>query len=192
MRREWAAISRSAGVEPRELVPEVLGQQRAPQHSLDAAVVTERALVALADKQSTWRPAELLRELAANLDGDLAMAASELVDQLEALTDSITREMLVDLSPPIVEGAVLRRDGRPITEPAIGRRSRRGRSSPKNTASPNGPNNASPIRPPQITQPLHVPRDGWIMRRRTSRLRLRGMPTWCWRSALPAPARPPL
>jgi conjugative relaxase-like TrwC/TraI family protein len=121
MHREWAAISRSAGVEPRELLREVLGQQRTPQHTLDAVVVAERGLVALAEKQSTWRPAELLRELAANLEGDVAMPAAALVGRLEALTEVITREVLVDLSPAIVEGAVVRRDGRPITESAIGR-----------------------------------------------------------------------
>ncbi|MEO8695678.1 MAG: AAA family ATPase, partial [Acidimicrobiales bacterium] len=120
-REEWAAISRSAGVEPRELVHEVLGQQRAPQHQLDVRTVAEQALVALGDKQSTWRPAELLRELAANLDSDLAMPAAELVGQLEHLTEAITRDLLVDLSPPVVEGAVLRRDGRPITESVIAR-----------------------------------------------------------------------
>ena len=120
-REEWAAISRSAGVEPRELVREVLGQQRAPQHVLDVQTVAELALAALGDKQSTWRPAELLRELAANVDGDIAMPAAELVGRLEHLTDAIVHDLLVDLSPPIVEGAVLRRDGRPITESAIGR-----------------------------------------------------------------------
>lgn len=77
--------------------------------------------MALGEKQSTWRPAELLRELAAILDGDLAMPAAELVGQLEGLTEVVTRELLVDLSPPIEVGAVLRRDGRPITESAIGR-----------------------------------------------------------------------
>ena len=77
--------------------------------------------MALGEKQSTWRPAELLRELAANLDGDVAMPAAELVGQLEHLTEAITRELLVDLSPAIAEGAVLRRDGRPITESAIAR-----------------------------------------------------------------------
>jgi hypothetical protein len=49
------------------------------------------------------------------------MPAAELVGQLESLSESITREMLVDLSPAVPEGAVLRRDGRPTTEPAIGR-----------------------------------------------------------------------
>ncbi|MEO8696518.1 MAG: MobF family relaxase [Acidimicrobiales bacterium] len=120
-REEWAAISRSAGAEPTELVREVLGQQRAPHHQLDVQDTAERALVALGDKQSTWRPAELLRELAANLDGDLAMPAAELVGQLETLTEAITRDLLVDLSPAIVDGVALRRDGRPITESVIAR-----------------------------------------------------------------------
>ncbi|MEO8696474.1 MAG: AAA family ATPase, partial [Acidimicrobiales bacterium] len=120
-REEWAAISRSAGVEPAELVREVLGQQAAPHHQLDVQAVAVRALVALGEKQSTWRPAELLRELAANLDSDLAMPAAELVEGLEQLTESITRDLLVDLSPAIEVGAVLRRDGRPITESVIAR-----------------------------------------------------------------------
>ncbi|MEO8697111.1 MAG: MobF family relaxase, partial [Acidimicrobiales bacterium] len=118
-REEWAAISRSAGVKPAELVRDVIGQQRAPRHQLDVRIVAERGLVALGDKQSTWRPAELLRELAANVDSDLAMRATELVEQLEVLTEAITRDLLIDLSPPVVEGAVLRRDGRPITESVI-------------------------------------------------------------------------
>jgi len=55
--------------------------------------------VALGEKQSTWRPAQLLRELAANLDVDIAMPATELIGHLEHLTDVITRDLLVDLSP---------------------------------------------------------------------------------------------
>ena len=120
-RAEWAAISRSAGVEPRELEREVLGHQRTPQHALDVGVAAERALVALAEKQSTWRPAELLRELAANLDGNVAMPAADLIGQLDHLTEAIVRDLMVDLSPAIPDGAVLRRDGRPITESAIAR-----------------------------------------------------------------------
>ncbi len=120
-REEWAVISQSAGVEPHELVREVLGRQRDLQVPLDPREVAERALVALAEKQSTWRPAELLRELAANLDGEMAMPAAELITQLEHLTDAITRELLIDLSPAIPDGAVLRRDGRPITESVIAR-----------------------------------------------------------------------
>lgn len=68
------------------------------------------------ESQSTWRPAELVRELAAAVPTDLSVPAQRLVARLDEVADRVIAERLVDLSRPVPDGVVLRRDGRPVTE----------------------------------------------------------------------------
>lgn len=53
------------------------------------------ALTALADRQSTWRIAELVRELAAAVPTDVAVATEHLVPWLDRLAEAVTAQHLV-------------------------------------------------------------------------------------------------
>ena len=82
----------------------------------DRDQIVDQALGALAERQSTWRPAELVRELAGAVPTDVTVPAEMLVPWLDRLADRVIAERLVDLSRPIPHGVTLRRDGRPVTE----------------------------------------------------------------------------
>ncbi len=86
-----------------------------------AELLVARAVESLAEKQSTWRPAELVRELAAAVPTDVAIDAEVLVPWLDQLAEQVIAERLVDISRPVPDGVALRRDGRPITESAVDR-----------------------------------------------------------------------
>jgi conjugative relaxase-like TrwC/TraI family protein len=79
------------------------------------------ALAALAEQQSTWRVAELVRELAAAVPTIIAVPADRLDPWLDDLAEQVVAARLVDLSRPIPAGVPLRRDGRPITEATVDR-----------------------------------------------------------------------
>jgi hypothetical protein len=83
--------------------------------------IVERALDALAERQSTWRVAELVRELAAAVPTTVAVPADRLAPWLDGLAERVVAACMVDLSRPIPDGVPLRRDGRPITESAVDR-----------------------------------------------------------------------
>ena len=76
---------------------------------------------ALTERQSMWRPTELVRELAAQVPTNVTVEPERLSRFLQDLADHVAANRCVDLSPPIPEGAVLRRDGRPISEAAVDR-----------------------------------------------------------------------
>jgi hypothetical protein len=75
----------------------------------------------LGERQSTWRPAELVRELAAAVPTTMAVDSAELTDFLDRLADDVAADRCVDISRPVPAGARLRRDGRPLTESAVDR-----------------------------------------------------------------------
>ncbi len=118
---EWRERIRALGVEPETLVADATDHIVRPT-GIDRrrmAIMIERALEALAERQSTWRPTELVRELAAQVPTEVTVRAQEVTRFLQRLADHTTATHCVDLSPPIPDGAVLRRDGRPISEPAV-------------------------------------------------------------------------
>ena len=80
-----------------------------------------RSLRSLGEGQSSWRRCELVRELAAAVPTTTAVGSAELAEVLDRLADTITADRCVDISRPIPLGVPLRRDGRPITEPAVDR-----------------------------------------------------------------------
>jgi conjugative relaxase-like TrwC/TraI family protein len=123
LHEEWAERVRAIGYEPERLAAEVApaaGARRGIDDASREAIVTQ-ALGALADRQSTWRPAELVRELAAAVPTDVTIPAQVLVPWLDRLADEVIAERLVELSPPIAPGVPLRRDGHPITESVVDR-----------------------------------------------------------------------
>jgi conjugative relaxase-like TrwC/TraI family protein len=121
---EWTERARALGVTPERLAAKAIGRARSVAR-LDGAVreqITEAGLAALAEKQSTWRVAELIRELAAAVPTTAALPAGDLAPWLDDLADEIVLARMVDLSRPAPAGVSRRRDGRPITEGATDRR----------------------------------------------------------------------
>jgi conjugative relaxase-like TrwC/TraI family protein len=122
LHQAWGERGRAIGYAPESLAA-TFGPTPAGRALDDATAdrVVTQALEALADRQSTWRPAEVVRELAAAVPTEVAVPAETLVPWLDGLAEGVLRERLVELSPPIPDGVALRRDGRPITESAAQR-----------------------------------------------------------------------
>ena len=68
------------------------------------------------EKQSTWRPTQLYRELAALVPTGTGVSAEKLAVWLDDVVDEIVATRCVDISKPVAPDALLRRDGRPVTE----------------------------------------------------------------------------
>ncbi len=121
---EWAARTQELGITPKRVVAKATGRERGLDWIGDAvrAQIAETALAALVDRQSTWRVAELVRELAAAVPTDVAITAQALAPWLDDLADEIVLARMVDLSRPVPARTPRRRDGRPVTEAAGDRR----------------------------------------------------------------------
>ena len=120
---EWRGRVRTLGYDPGRLVDMALGRQRR-QVGIDAqvaATMVEQALASLGERQSTWRPAELVRELAAAVPTTVTVDPGQLTGFLERLADHTAANRCVDISRPVPAGVSLRRDGRPISEAAVER-----------------------------------------------------------------------
>jgi conjugative relaxase-like TrwC/TraI family protein len=120
--QEWQERVRALGWDPERLVEAVISRQRGLE-GIDAATafrLAKQAIDSLIERQSTWRPAELVRELAAATPTMTTADAAELTDFLQRLADHAAA-LCVDVSRPIPAGAALRRDGRPISESAMDR-----------------------------------------------------------------------
>src|SRR5205807_1868539 len=114
----WAEQAGALDYDPTQVVAEAIWFD-AGRRALDVPTgeaIVEGALAALTERQSTWRPAELVRALAAAVPTDVAVPATELVGWLDGLANSVIAERLVDLSRPVPDDVALRRDGRPVTE----------------------------------------------------------------------------
>lgn len=123
LRQEWQDRVRALGWDPERIIEAAIGRQRGLEGIDDATAtrLVELALDSLVERQSTWRPAELVRELAAAVPTTTTADAAELTGFLQRLADHVTTARCVDVSRPIPTGAALRRDGRPITESAMDR-----------------------------------------------------------------------
>lgn len=82
--------------------------------------MADQALAALSESASTWRPNELLRELARALPTTVHESPAALVATLEQLTERILDERCVDLTP-IGIGSLRASDGRPTSESPVDR-----------------------------------------------------------------------
>ena len=120
---EWRSRLRGLGHEPHDIVTGTVGRVRRPTgiDQQTMAHMIDGALEALTDRQSTWRPAELVRELAAQVPTNVTVEPDRLCGFLQDLANHVAADRCVDLSPPVPSGAVLRRDGRPISEAAVDR-----------------------------------------------------------------------
>ncbi|MEZ5244590.1 MAG: MobF family relaxase [Acidimicrobiales bacterium] len=113
----WITQIEALGHTPAQLVHNAVDRIRG--RVLDREIVakmTAQAIAALSEKQSTWRPAQLTREIAAALPADVHVDPADMDPMLDGLTTIAIRDYCVDISRPIPDNVTLRRDGRPITE----------------------------------------------------------------------------
>jgi conjugative relaxase-like TrwC/TraI family protein len=121
LRAGWRQRTRGLGRDPELVVRAAVGQERRVE-GIDqqrAACMVDQAMERLEEQQSSWRPAELLRELAATTTAPAG--ADQLTSWLDGLVDHAVESRCVDISCPVPTGTPTRRDGRPITEPAVDR-----------------------------------------------------------------------
>ena len=83
--------------------------------------MTVGAIQAISNKQSTWRPTELHRELGGLLPTDLGGDAAHVISAIDRVAETIARDRCVDISAPTPPDSLLRRDGRPVSEAATDR-----------------------------------------------------------------------
>jgi conjugative relaxase-like TrwC/TraI family protein len=123
LHESWAAQTRALGRDPAQLVAEVIGRvvERDLVREPERAVMIDRAVVMIGEKQSSWRPTELHRELGAIIPTATATTAQHVVELLDGMAERIVAGQCVDLSKPIPAHARLRRDGRPFTESVLDR-----------------------------------------------------------------------
>ncbi len=123
LREEWVTRLADLGVEPERVVGRVVGTPGEAER-LDAVttrLAVKQALTTVAEKQSTWRVAELVRELAAAVPTQATAPADVIARWADDTADTVVAQRMVDLSRPVPAKVPLRRDGRPITEAAVDR-----------------------------------------------------------------------
>jgi conjugative relaxase-like TrwC/TraI family protein len=121
LRHNWQERTIELGHDPRRLVRRAVGQQLDIVGLDQFPEIVAQAMESLAGSQSSWRPAEILRELAAATPTNTSATSTALMRLLESVADQVAEERCVDISRPFPIGAELRRDERPVTEPAVDR-----------------------------------------------------------------------
>ncbi|MDE0804055.1 MAG: relaxase domain-containing protein [Acidimicrobiales bacterium] len=123
LEENWRDRLLGLGLTPDKLVADATGHERGLDRVDDAtrARIAKQALDAMVDQQSTWRSAEVVREVAAAVPTTVVLPADELARWVDGLSDEIVRTHMIDLSWPAPEEVPRRRDGRPITESAVDR-----------------------------------------------------------------------
>lgn len=123
LRHEWQERTLALGHDPDLVVRRAIGRQRGVDviDGLVAETLATTALSSLGERQSTWRPAEVVRELAAAVSTTMAVDSAQLTAALDRLANNVDAERCVDISRPVPAAATLRRDGRPLTESAVDR-----------------------------------------------------------------------
>jgi conjugative relaxase-like TrwC/TraI family protein len=119
----WAEQTRQLGHDPVAVVSNAI-EQVAERRGIDPAtrsMMIDQTIEAMGEKQSTWRPTALHRELAAVVPTATAATAAQLASWLDGVVDEIVTTRCVDVSRPIPSDALLRRDGRPVTESIVDR-----------------------------------------------------------------------
>jgi conjugative relaxase-like TrwC/TraI family protein len=125
LHERWVGQLRDLGVDPEALVAGVIGRSLDAHRDvgdLDPLASIDAAIDSLAEQQSSWRPAEIVRELAAQFPTTLAATAEEVVAVADLLGYGIGAGQGMELGPPVPAGVERRgSDGRPITESALDR-----------------------------------------------------------------------
>ena len=114
----WAEQVRRLGHDPAALVVQAVNQvvERGGIDRSTRLSMIDQTIVAMSEKQSTWRPTQVHRELAALVPTGTAASAEQLVAWLDDVVGEIVATRCVDISKPVPTDALLRRDGRPATE----------------------------------------------------------------------------
>ena len=121
----WHAQARALGIDIGEVIRDVTDRIH-PSHSIPGRSrdtenrIVFQAIDSLTTSQSSWRPAELTRELAAAIPTATAANAADIRLWLDDLTTDAA-ESCIDISASIPPNTRLRRDGRPVTESAADR-----------------------------------------------------------------------
>ncbi|MFT7475364.1 MAG: conjugative relaxase-like TrwC/TraI family protein [Verrucomicrobiales bacterium] len=118
----WRRQVENLGLQPHQVIDQAVEwvSPKPIDNDIYRAACTQ-AIEVLSENQSTWRPAELTREIAAALPTDIGIDASAMVELLDAMTAHTMEQHCVDISRPAGDGVRLRRDGRPVTESVIDR-----------------------------------------------------------------------
>jgi conjugative relaxase-like TrwC/TraI family protein len=97
LEQEWRDRLATIGFDAGRLVSGAVGVERGVDRLDDDATerIVGRALVALGEKQSTWRVAELVRELAAAVPTDVGMPADRLGPWLDDLAEQVVAARLM-------------------------------------------------------------------------------------------------
>lgn len=121
----WVGQVEDLGVDSEQLVAGVIGRAleiEEPLEGLDRNGLVDQALAVLSEQQSSWRPAEIARELAAALPTPLGATAGEVVGWVDHAVHHHAVFQGLELGPPAPVGVERRAsDGRPITESASDR-----------------------------------------------------------------------
>lgn len=123
LKDEWRNRSLKLGHDPDRMLETVIGRQRHFE-GIDAETaerLVDQAIASLSDSQSSWRPAELVRELAAAVPTTVTADPEQLTEFLELLAGQAASSRCVDISRGVPEGVAVRRDRRPINEAAVHR-----------------------------------------------------------------------
>jgi conjugative relaxase-like TrwC/TraI family protein len=123
LHHEWRLRVQVMGRHSGRIVEAMVGRQRRLEGiDADRAVsMAKEAVSSLSDQQSSWRPAELVRELAAVTPTTVTADARQLTEFLQRLADQVAAARCVDISKSVASNIPRRRDGRPITEAAVNR-----------------------------------------------------------------------
>ena len=114
----WVDQTRRLGHDPASLVARAVGRV-VEGGGVDWSTRTsmiDQTIAAMSEKQSTWRPTQLHRELAALVPTATAASAEQLAVWLDDVVDEIVATRCVDISKRVAPDVMLRRDGRPVTE----------------------------------------------------------------------------
>lgn len=123
LREAWATQTRKLDHDPQRLVRNAVGHQRHLE-GIDPGIaerIVDCAISNLGERQSSWRPAELVRELAAVVPTTVTADPMQLTEYVESLAAQAAATRCADISRPVPDGVARRRDGRPTTEAAVDR-----------------------------------------------------------------------
>ncbi|HVV35188.1 MAG TPA: MobF family relaxase [Acidimicrobiales bacterium] len=123
LRDTWRHELTEVGVQPETLIAAVTDRRQGlPLDAADTSRMRLFALADLAERQSGWRPTELVGAVARATPTTTSERADQLVARIEEVAEEAIARQLVDLGPELDERIPVRSDGRPITESALDRR----------------------------------------------------------------------
>ncbi|MDO8363232.1 MAG: MobF family relaxase [Actinomycetota bacterium] len=123
LHEQWAEQVRTLGHEPAQVSTDALGRLATPTgiERSTARAIVDQAVATMSERQSTWRPTQLHREIGAAIPTETGIDADRLVRWIDRVVDDTTESRCIDLSAPIPKDALLRNDGRPVSESVLDR-----------------------------------------------------------------------